>query len=114
MSRAKSKRIKDLERKKTHDLLKEQRHLAKTYIFETSFKDKLIQEIVEVETPEKVDAYLKTVLTPENPQVYYACNEGWQDGLVLISALQFSIYQKMLETPNGRDIVSPDVFNDEF
>jgi hypothetical protein len=79
-----------------------QKRLAKKYIFETSYKDDIIKEIIETQTPTQVDNHVLTSLVVDTPQVYFSMNEGWSDGLVLISQLTFSIYQHMLELPSGR------------
>jgi hypothetical protein len=76
-----------------------QRSIVQEYIFQTSFNDKIIHEIVETESPEGLDKHLKSQLSPEIPQVYYAANDGWRDGLVLVSQLQYAVYQNMVLYP---------------
>jgi hypothetical protein len=84
-----------------HDrqLYDQQKAIVQDYIFTTSFNDKLIREVVEQETVLKADEHLKSQLASDVPQVYYPCNDGWQDGLVLVGQLEYAIYQNMILYP---------------
>lgn len=78
---------------------RKQKYEVTRYAFQTSFHDKIIKEIVCTQTPENIDNHLKTFLVAE-PQVYFASNGGWQDGLVLVSSLTFEVYQNMINLPH--------------
>jgi len=94
--RAKSKALKDKQRKEDFKELCLQRQIVSKYVFATSFNDKIISEVVEKETAFKVDEYLVSQLQPGSPQMYFPMNESWQDGLVLVSQLEINIFQNML------------------
>ena len=78
---------------------RKQAYEVRRYTFQTAFHDRIIKEIVCTQTPEDIDAHLKDVIL-EQPQVYFASNEGWQDGLVLVSSLTFEIIQNMINLPS--------------
>ena len=94
--RAKSKVLKDKQRKNDFKELCLQRQIVSKYVFATSFNDKIISEVVELETSQDIDNYLVSQLSSDVPQMYFPMNEGWRDGLVLISQLEINIYQNML------------------
>jgi hypothetical protein len=80
------------------ELRREQRYQAKRYVFETSWKDRVITEIIEKATPELIDQHVALTLSVDEPQVYFSIND-WHDGLVLVSALTYAIYQNMQLLP---------------
>jgi hypothetical protein len=86
-------------RSKNAELRRKQRYEAKRFVFETSWKDRVITEIIEQSTPEMVDNHVASTLLIDEPQVYFSSND-WQDGLVLVSALTFAIYQNMNLLPS--------------
>jgi hypothetical protein len=95
-------------RSKDSELRRKQRYQAKRFVFETSWQDRILTEIIETSTPEMIDNYVSTLLTIDEPQVYYS-GRDWTDGLVLISQLQFSIYQHMLESPSKQRVSNEDL-----
>ena len=107
MSRSRNKREKDKKRQKEHKLMRQQQFIVKQYVFSTSYKDNVMKEIVETAEVEDVNCFLKKSLTVGESQVYFPCNYGWQDGLVLVASLEFNIYQHMLELPSGRKVSVP-------
>lgn len=84
MSKAKHKK-----RKEEHDLRNQQAAVVRKYVYQTSFRDRIIKEIVCTQTPDQINNYLKSTLTVDTPQVYFPTNEGYTDGLVLVNPLTF-------------------------
>ena len=76
-----------------------QKAIVQEYLFSTSYNDKIIKEVVELETAKKADDHLKTQLAVDVPQMYFPMNDYWRDGLVLVSQLEFAIYQNMILYP---------------
>lgn len=76
-----------------------QKAIVQEYIFSTSYNDKVVKEVVETETAQKAEDHLVSQLPPDTPQVYYPSNESWRDGLVLVSQLQYAVYQNMVLYP---------------
>jgi hypothetical protein len=89
MSRAKSKREKQNKRLEEHNLRNQQEAVVRKHVYQTSFRDRVIKEIVCTQTPTALDSYLKSTLTIETPQVYFPLNETYQDGLVLVNQLMY-------------------------
>ena len=90
MTRAKSKREKDLQRKKEYDLRKKQVSTVTKYIYSTAYRDRVLSEIVCTQTPEQLDKVLTSSLAVGEPQSYFPLVEVWRDGLVLASSLTYS------------------------
>lgn len=96
MSRSTNKRQKDKARREEFKLRKQQEQEATRYAFQTSFHDKLIQEIVCTQTPNQIDQYIKSTLNIDTPQVFFSDNAGWTDGLVMVSSLTYSFIPSSL------------------
>jgi len=86
-----------------------QKAIVQEYIFSTSFNDKIIKEVVETEEAAKADSHLKSQLPVDVPQMYFPCNDCWQDGLVLVSQLEFAVYQNMNLYPAQITYTEPEI-----
>ena len=87
-------------RSKNAELRRKQKQIVKKYVWDTSFKDRVIKEITETVTPLKIEQHLQASFTVDEPQMYFCSNEGWQDGLVLVSALTYQIHENMVMLPS--------------
>lgn len=90
MARAKSKKIKDWQRKTDYKLQIEQEVEARKYVFQYAFNDKIVSEVVCQNTPEDIRQHLQTIFSNQ-PLLLNAPLE--ERGLVLISQLNYSFYQ---------------------
>lgn len=66
-----------------------QKRVATSYVWQTSFNDRLIHEVVCVATPNQIDDHVKSMLAVDEPQVFFAESTGFQDGLILANQLQY-------------------------
>lgn len=79
-------------RSKTATDRRAQKRLASRYIWQTSYDDRLIHEVVCTVTSNQINNFVATQLTDGEPQVYWADNDGYQDGLVLANQLQYEFF----------------------
>jgi hypothetical protein len=71
------------------NLRNQQAATVRKYVYQTSFRDRIIKEIVCTQTPDSINEYLRATLSPEQPQMYFPLNEAYTDGLVLVNQLTF-------------------------
>jgi hypothetical protein len=82
-------KTKHRQRKEEYNLRNQQAAIVRKYVYSTSFRDRIIKEIVCTQTPDSINEYLRATLTPEQPQMYFPLNEAYTDGLVLVNQLTF-------------------------
>jgi hypothetical protein len=71
------------------NLRNQQAATVRKYVYQTSFRDRIIKEIVCTQTPSLLDEFLKSTLTVDQPQMYFPMNESYVDGLVLVNQLSY-------------------------
>lgn len=71
------------------NLRNQQAATVRKYVYQTSFRDRIIKEIVCTQTPSVLDEFLKSTLTVNQPQMYFPMNESYVDGLVLVNQLSY-------------------------
>lgn len=82
-------KTKHKQRKQEYNLRNQQAAIVRKYVYSTSFRDRVIKEIVCTQTPDSINEFLRATLTPEQPQMYFPLNEPYTDGLVLVNQLTF-------------------------
>lgn len=82
-------KTKHKQRKQEYNLRNQQAAIVRKYVYSTSFRDRVIKEIVCTQTPSLLDEFLKSNLTVDQPQMYFPMNESYVDGLVLVNQLSY-------------------------